>query len=173
MTLLVGLWFGAWLIGRTPLGIAPWRRAMAWLASIAAAVAVGVFAFTLLLDQPRIAWQRFSPEALATARGDGKTVMVDFSANWCPTCKLNLRLAVDTEKVAQMVERNRVAPMLADWTDRSPAIKRTINELGYNSIPLLVIYPAGNQQSRPKVLTDLLSESQVLDALDQAGPSRK
>ena len=67
-------------------------------------------------------------EALAMARGEGKTVMVDFSANWCPTCKLNLRFAVDTEKVAQVVERNHVAPMLADWTDRSPVIKRTLNE---------------------------------------------
>ena len=150
-----------------------WRCATAWLASIAAAVGVGVFAFTVLLHEPRIAWQPFSPEALKTARDEGKTVLVDFSANWCPTCKLNLRFAVDTEKVAQLVERNRVAPMLADWTDRSPEIKRTINDLGYNSIPLLVIYPPGGPQGRPKVLTDLLSESQVIAALDAAGPSRK
>ncbi len=72
-----------------------------------------------------------------------------------------------------MVQRNRVTPMLADWTDRSPAIKRTLNALGYNSIPQLVIYPAGDAKSRPKVLSDLLSERQVLEALDQAGPSRK
>ena len=99
--------------------------------------------------------------------------MVDFSANWCPTCKANLKFAVETDQVRKLVEQKQVVPMLADWTDRSPAIKRAINELGCNSIPLLVIYPAGDANSKPKVLSDLLSQCQVLEALDQAGPSRK
>ena len=137
---------------------------------------MGVFAFTILLHEPRIAWQPFSEEALKTAQDEGKTVMVDFSANWCLTCKANLRFAVDTEKVAEVVQRNRVTPMLADWTDRSPAIKRTLNALGYNSIPQLVIYPAGDAKSRPKVLSDLLSERQVLECStrpDHRGSERR
>jgi cytochrome c biogenesis protein CcdA len=172
LTLLVGLWFGCWWIGRTPLTAGPKARRLAWTGGILSAMAVGVLAFTLLLQQSNIPWQPFTPEALAQARAQGKTVLVDFSANWCLTCKANLKFAIDTKKVAQLVEANQVVPLLADWTDRSPVIKTAINELGKNSIPLLVIWPAGAANTDPIVLTDLLQESQVLEALKQAGPSR-
>ena len=62
--------------------------------------------------------------------------------------------------------------MLADWTDRSPVIKKALNELGYNSIPLLVIWPAGAADEEVVILPDLLWESEVIEALEKAGPSR-
>jgi thiol:disulfide interchange protein len=172
LTLLIGLWFAAWLIGRTPLTVGPQGRAVAWGASIVVATAVGVFAFTVLLHEPIIAWKPFSASALQTARSEGKTVMVDFSANWCLTCKRNLRFAVDTNAVEKVVKRNRVVPMLADWTDRSDTIKKSLNELGCNSIPVLAIWPPDGPQSRPIILRDWLNESDVIGALDKAGPSK-
>ena len=62
-------------------------------------------------------------------------------------------------------------PLLADWTDQSPTIKKALNDLGHNSIPVLAIWPA--EGGEPIVLSDVLRESQVLDALKQAGPSKK
>ncbi len=93
------------------------------------AALVGWFAFTALFHQPKIAWQPFSPQALAQARSDGKTVMVDFSADWCLTCKTNLKLAIDTDAVHELIKANGVVPMLADWTDQSPTIKKALNDL--------------------------------------------
>ena len=136
------------------------------------AVAVGIFAFTVLMHEPIIHWQPYSPAALAKARQEGKTVMVDFSANWCPTCKVNLWRAVDTQAVEAIVKQNHVVPMLADWTDHDEMIKQTLNDLGYNSIPLLAIWPANSGQQKPIILTDLLTESQVVEELQEAGPSR-
>ena len=148
------------------------KRQAAWLGGSAIAALVGWFAFTALLQKPNIPWQPFSPQALAQARTDGKTVMVDFSADWCLTCKTNLKLAIDTDAVHDLIAANGVVPMLADWTDQSPTIKKTLNELGYNSIPVLAIWPANSQQNGVIILSDLLSETQVLDALKQAGPSK-
>jgi thiol:disulfide interchange protein len=172
LTLLIGLWFACWWIGRTPLTAATQTRVAAWLGGGLVAALVGWFAFTALFQQPNIAWQPFSPQALAQARAEGKTVMVDFSAEWCLTCKTNLKLAVDTDAVHKLVIANRVLPMLADWTDQSPTIKKALNDLGYNSIPVLAIWPANSQDNKPIVLSDLLSESQVLKALKDAGPSK-
>lgn len=62
--------------------------------------------------------------------------------------------------------------MLADWTDYSPTIKQTLNDLGYNSIPVLAIWPAQPAGGNPIKLADLLRESDVLDALKAAGPSK-
>ncbi|MGA2618286.1 MAG: thioredoxin family protein [Thermoguttaceae bacterium] len=172
LALLVGVWFGAWLVGRTPLTAGPLWRAAAWATAAATIALVGSLAFTLLLLEPKLAWQPYSPEALAKARREGKTVMVDFSAHWCPTCLWNLKTSVETEPVQQLVERNGVLPLLADWTDRSPMIKQALNELGCDSIPQLVIYAGGRPGEKPKILSDLITQGQVLEALKEAGPSR-
>jgi hypothetical protein len=51
-------------------------------------------------------------------------------------------------------------------------IKKALNDLGYNSIPVLAIWPASPSQQEVIVLADLLTEGQVLDALNKAGPSK-
>jgi thiol:disulfide interchange protein len=172
LALLVGLWFACWWIGRTPLTATAGQRNAARIGGPIVAALVGVFAFTVLFQESKIPWQPFSPEALQRARAEGKTVMVDFSADWCLTCKWNLKFAIETNAVRDLVKANGIVPMLADWTSESPTIKKALNELGRNSIPTLAIYPADPPEGKPMVLSDLLYESQVLDALKKAGPSK-
>jgi len=65
--------------------------------------------------------------------------------------------------------------MLADWTDGSPEIKDMLATLQSKSIPVLAVFPAGpsgGQPPDPIVLRDLITESQVLSAIRDAGPSR-
>jgi thiol:disulfide interchange protein len=84
---------------------------------------------------------------------------------------MNLTFAINTADVRELVEEYGVVPMLADWTDRSETIKQALADLQSISIPVLAIYPAG----RPEeviVLRDIVTKSQVLDALKQAGPSQ-
>jgi thiol:disulfide interchange protein len=171
LAFMVGLWFACWWIGRTPL-TQPARRLVAWCGGTAVAALVGVLAFTVLMQTHKIPWRPFSPSAVAQARAEGSTVMVDFTADWCPNCKLNSKLAIERDAVLELVKANHVEPLLADWSDKSPALKKTLNDLGCNSIPVLVIWPA-QPDSKPIVLTDVLTESTVLDALKQAGPSKK
>lgn len=172
LTLLLGLWFACWLIGRTSITAGPAKRLAAWATGLGAAALVGWFAFTILFWQPLIKWEHYSPDALAKARAEGKTVMVDFSAEWCLTCKTNIRWSIDTAKVRDLLKTNRVVPMLADWTDESPEIKQALNDLGRNSIPVLAIWPAGGSDEAVIVQSDLLSQADVLAALEQAGPSK-
>jgi thiol:disulfide interchange protein len=169
LTFLVGLWFACWLIGRTPLTAGFEGQLAAWGGGTLVAALVGVFAFTVLFWEPIIPWRPFSPEALAKARSQGRTVMVDFTADWCPNCQFNSRFAIERTEVLALVQKNRVLPLLADWTDQSPAIKKALNELGANSIPLLAIWPPDGEAI---VLKDVLTKTQVLGALAKAGPSR-
>lgn len=171
LTLLVGIWFGCWLIGRTPIWAEFSQKLMAWSGGIAVAAAVGWGAFMYLGPHSSILpWQPFTPEALAQARAQGKTVMIEFTADWCPTCQVNYKFAIDTEAVQQVVEKNGVVPMIADWSDRGETIKQKLAELDSTSIPLLAIYPADGGE--PIVLRDLVVQSQVVEALEQAGPSK-
>jgi thiol:disulfide interchange protein len=171
MALMMGVWFACWWIGRTPVTAGPSKKITAWAGGIGVAFAVGLAAFTVSSPSDnRIPWQTFSPQAVAKAQAEGKTVMVEFTADWCWNCKYNLKYAINTKEVVSLVDRFEVVPLLADWTDRSDDIKRTLDQMGSRSIPLMAIYPAGKPQE-VIVLRDLLSEDEVLAALKQAGPS--
>ncbi|HEX6960742.1 MAG TPA: thioredoxin family protein, partial [Lacipirellula sp.] len=95
---------------------------------------------------------------------------VDFTADWCLTCKSNLKFAINTAEVKELVEQNEVVPLLADWTDKNDTIKQALSELDSRSIPLLAIYPA-DPEREVIVLRDVVSQSTVLEALAEAGPS--
>jgi thiol:disulfide interchange protein len=170
LTTLLGLSFACWWIGNTP-ATQPLHRIVAWCGGAALAAIVGVLAFTLWLQVPKIPWQPFSPAAVAKAQAKRKTVLVDFTADYCLNCKWNSKWAIETVAVRDLVHQNGVVALLADLSDGSPATKKALNDLGHNSIPLLVIWPASG--AKPIVLPDVLTEGQVLDAIKQAGPSKK
>ena len=123
-----------------------------------------------------IEWEKpFSRRRLLELRQRGDTVMVDFSADWCPTCKFNLATAIETNRVKEAIRVNQIVPMLADWTDGSPEIKSMLESLESKSIPVLAFFPAtqpGQRLAAPIVLRDLITESQVLAAIREAGPSQ-
>ena len=175
LALLVGIWAACWWVGKgqETTGTVGFGR---WVQAASVAALIGWGAFTLLAPgESVIEWQQpFSRDRIAELRRSGATVMVDFSADWCPTCKFNLAYAIETDRVKAALEKNRVVPVLADWTDGSNEIKVALEGLQSRSIPVLAIYPAatpGGECPEPIVLRDLITESQVLEALEKAGPS--
>jgi suppressor for copper-sensitivity B len=178
--MLIGIWMGCWWVGRQQerQGAVGFGR---WVQAASIATAVGLAGFFWLGPhvgpggRPLIEWEQpFSARQLAGHRAGGATVLVDFTADWCPTCKTNLATAIETNRVAEVIRKNRVVPMLADFTDRSPEIDRFLASMGSRSIPFLVIFPGvkpGEPPRDPIVLRDAITESQLLAALEQAGPS--
>ena len=174
--LLMGIWAACWWIGKaqdTGLGTVAFGR---WVQAAAVATVVGSLAFAFLGPvKSLLPWEPFSRARLAELQKSGATVLVDFSADWCMTCKLNLATAIETTRVKAAIEANRVVPLLADWTEESPEIKSMLETLQSRSIPVLAVFPAGGPDEpirAPIILRDLITESQVLKALEQAGPSR-
>jgi thiol:disulfide interchange protein len=81
-----------------------------------------------------IAWRTNLDEALAEARRDGKRVVVDFTADWCPPCiAMKHDVWPDTE-VARVVG-SRYVPVLID-TDRDGA---TTERYGVRGIPTVLV----------------------------------
>jgi thiol:disulfide interchange protein len=180
-TLLIGVWIACWLIGRVPITASGNRKVRAWLggATVIAATALMSFSdYFLLIANSRnpelelIDWVEYSPKNLDQSLASGKTVMVEFTAQWCLTCKLNLLTAINRKEVADLVEANDVMPLLADWTDKNSTIKQGLNDLNSNSIPLLAIYPAGKGKDGVIILRDAITKNQLLEALAKAGPSQ-
>lgn len=170
LILLIVVWFACWLIGRVPPYSETYQIRRAWGIGLGT-IAVGAFiSFTVFGPiKHLLPWEPYNEAQLAEYRREGKTVMVEFTARWCLTCQANMRYAIDRKDVAELCKQNNVITMLADKSDPSPAIDKKLQELGSNSIPLLAIYPP---DAEPIVLRDTITQSQLLGALEQAGPSR-
>ncbi len=157
LVLLVLILFGSY--GFTMEGQLNWREAKA-----RPAAGTGVETST---DPDKIPWQPWSVAAVAAAREAGQPVFVDFTANWCATCKFNKANFIETPEVrAKLREVNAVA-LVGDNTLSPPEIAEELRRYGRAGVPLNLVYPA--DASAPAiVLPTLLSKSIVLDALDQA-----
>ncbi len=170
---LIAVWFACWMIGKVPIYADRHVKVKVWSAAIATAWVWGMVSFSLLgptkSDMP---WEPYSATRLAELRKQGKTVMIDFTANWCLNCQANTKLSIDVPQVVKKVESNGVATLLADKTEDSPEIDAKLIELqGTTTIPFLVIYPA-DPKADPIVLTGTFTQSKLLAALESAGRVR-
>jgi thiol:disulfide interchange protein len=171
LALMMATWLACWIIGQVPVYENVGKQLRAWGAAVAVAAVIGWLSFTFLGPAKHLyEWQPYAPDTIAKLQSEGKTVMVDFTADWCLTCQWNFKRAINTQAVKEVVEKNSVAPLLADWTDRNDTIRQKLAELNSRSIPVLAIYPAG-KPGEVIVLRDVITEQQLLAALAQAGPS--
>lgn len=105
--------------------------------------------------------QPFSEAALTAARASGKPVFVYMTADWCLSCKVNERVAIERETTRDAFERAGVIVLRGDWTRRDPSITRFLTAQGAAGVPLYLWYPAsgGAPEQLPQVLgPDSLAE---------------
>ena len=176
---LLGLALACWIPGKwTDLRSSRGQRAWAW--ALAGVVAIGGYALFLhpLLEQERQmgsiegaadadAWLPFTTERVSALVAAGHPVFIDFTAEWCWTCKVNKRTVLDGEAVEAKFDELGVQRVRADWTSRNPEITRTLRSFGRSGVPLYVIYPA-NRPDVPLVLPELITTGIVLDRLQEA-----
>lgn len=114
-----------------------------------------------------IAWKPFSLAGIETAVGAGNAVFIDFTADWCFTCKVTEKTILETDKVRGMIEKLGIVPVKADWTNRNDEITQLLKKFGRSGVPLYVVFPAGNL-SEPIVLPEVITTDLLLDAFSKA-----
>jgi thiol:disulfide interchange protein DsbD len=156
----------AWIKGTfwTPVSSSR-SRAVAIVATLFVLLfAAGSYAFVTKPSQ--LVWQPYSKTTLDAALASGKPVFIDFTADWCITCKTNERFAIDTPKVRQEFSRRNVVALKADWTRGDPEITQMLQQYGRAGVPMYLIYPGGKKES-PVLLPELITSETVLDALNK------
>jgi thiol:disulfide interchange protein len=172
LAFLIGLWAACWWIGRTPLYAEFGTKLRAWGAAAVVAGLVGFFSFAWTGGGEKLPWQPFSMAELERLTGEEKTVMVDFTADWCLTCKALEKFILNTSETKEFVTSHGVVPLVADMTEYPPEERELLKKLsGGEAVPVLAIFPAGRPQ-QPIVLVDSYTKGILLDKLKQAGPSK-
>jgi len=110
-----------------------------------------------------IASQPWSAEAVAAAQAEGRPVLVNFTADWCVTCKINERTSLSSARVSEAMAASNALYLVGDWTSRDDAITRELERRGRSGVPLYLVFQPGRPE--PEVLPQLLTEGVVLEAL--------
>jgi thiol:disulfide interchange protein DsbD len=116
-------------------------------------------------------WRPYSAAALTALRDSGRVVLLDFTADWCLTCKVNERVAFGSDAVRASLRAHDVALLRADWTTRDPLVTRALAAFSRNSVPFVVLY-GRDRAAAPAVLPTLLTPGIVTRALDAAAAGR-
>jgi thiol:disulfide interchange protein DsbD len=167
------LWFGLFLIA---LAAAAWiwgqfvqrgseRRGLAMMISVLLAGGVGAYAYFQPPDQ--IVWQAWSPAAVAQAQSQGHPVLVDFTADWCLTCQVNKKVALEVPSVRAKLKQLGSVNLVGDYTRLPDSITTELNHYNRAGVPLVLVFP-GKADAPPQVLPEVLTPGVVLAALDQA-----
>jgi suppressor for copper-sensitivity B len=146
------------------------RRGAVVLA-LAASLAVPFFGIAPWLH-PELSgpWRAFHEAAIAPLVAEGDVVLVDVTADWCLTCKVNEKIALDDAEVRARLGAAGTVAMRADWTRSDPVIARYLREFGRYGIPFNAVYGPG--APRGIALPEILTPRAVLDALDSARSPR-
>ena len=160
--LLAGV--AAWLWGQVGGPAASGKTRIAARLLAAALLALAVW---LPLGPARegFAWERYE-EAAFTARLGAEPLFVEFTADWCPTCKVMEATTLTDERMAAWQKEYEFTAVRVDLTRETPEGQELLRRMGSASIPLIALFP-GKDASAPLVLRDIVTPGQLEEAMER------
>jgi suppressor for copper-sensitivity B len=111
-------------------------------------------------------WKQFDEIELNKLVAQGKTVVVDITADWCLTCKFNkIRILSDAE-IMEKLKGDNIVAMRGDMTKPNEEILNFLHKNGRFAIPFNAVY--GPSAKTGLLTSELLSKEELLKLIDQA-----
>lgn len=197
--LLFAIWAGLWWFNRTPVTAPATEKWRAWLETTAFvgvawlllfpgldSIVPGQLGFHGLYDEmnerfltrvgaptdgPGLKWQAYTnkEDFSAIVGTEGRTVLVNFTADWCLTCKALEASVLNAPEVVAALQQDDVVLLKADYTRRPPEVERFLNILGSKQVPIVAIF-SPDTPNDPIVFRDGYTQQMILDALETARP---
>ena len=190
---LFALWAACWWLGRIPFTATSAEKLRGRTSALAFAAVTGWCCFTLFGDYMEDKFQSRIKQEIASSEGDGKLVideegdniytaqrlealldsgryvMVDFTADWCLTCKTLEQTVLKTRTVQDALHERGVVQMVADWTKLDTVIGKQIEteivklKTG-KQLPIIAFY-FPNDRENPRTLVAAYTTSGILEIL--------
>jgi thiol:disulfide interchange protein DsbD len=180
VAMVSGLWvllaLGAWILGRWALphcsNATRWMARLTFFVMAIASGAIAVVALpptvegTAKSSEGPLAHDAFGEATLAELRASDKPWFLYFTADWCLSCQVNERIALDRPEVVEAFRKHGVRVVKADWTGRDSLITRTLAGFGRQGVPFYVL----SDGKKERFLPELLTPGVVIDALTKIDP---
>ena len=131
------------------------------------AIALSTFWAFLPAQQDSVPWVSFSEKEFRSALGK-EAMIVEFTADWCPTCKVLERTTLAAPNLLPILDQYSVKAVKVDMTQKNDDHDELLKALGSASIPLLAVFPNGERASQPVILRDIYTVTDLHLALRQA-----
>jgi thiol:disulfide interchange protein DsbD len=105
----------------------------------------------------------FSPQRIALLRAEGRPILVDLTAAWCVTCKVNERFVLSAPGVVRALQDSGTIFMVGDWTRQDAVISDYLRQFGRSGVPLYVYY--GPRNASPVILPQILRQDKLVNLL--------
>ena len=113
-------------------------------------------------DDHIITWERGLANKLAK---DGQVVLVDITADWCLTCKLNKFTIFNNKILNQEIKKGNIKFIQADWTLPDQKILDFLGENGRYGIPFNAVY--GPKKVNGVILPEVISVQSLLRGIEK------
>jgi thiol:disulfide interchange protein len=141
-----------------------WGRRCAVLLALTASIPL-FYALQAPKAASTVDWQNYSAERLQNLRERREPVLVQMTAAWCVTCKINERVAMSGTEFADSLSKKGVVALKGDWTHQDAAITSYLRSYGASGVPLVVLYARdGKPEVLPQVLTPAIVEAALVRA---------
>ena len=89
-------------------------------------------------------------------RSEGKNVLVNFTADWCLTCKVNEAVVFNSKFFKETVSNGNIIYLVADWTNYDPKITEELEKYKRGGVPLYLYWKKDSKN--PRILPAILSK---------------
>lgn len=111
-------------------------------------------------------WTKFDESKIEAFVADGKTVVIDITADWCITCKANKLLVLNNKEIQNKLKDPDIVAMRGDLTKPDERIFNFIKKYNRFGIPFNIVF--GPEAPDGILTSELLSKDALLDAISKA-----
>jgi len=169
LIMLVGVGLGVWMIGNLYNFSSKTRqKVIVRLSALFLTASICWAGFNLAgnAEYP-LPWEPFSDMKMETLMKEHKIILIDFYADWCVNCHWNEVAALNTKETLDIVKKNHIITLKADFTKQPPELQRWLAKFKQDGVPLTVIFPT-NRETKPIVLTGVYTKAILLEKLEEA-----
>lgn len=156
LTILLALAFCVWLWGRYGAPAPPLRRSV--FGFLTGLVLLASLVWVLQPVAPLPQWRSLVPQRFEAELGK-KSMLLEFTADWCPNCKFLEATVLTGEHMRRLQAQYGMELVRVDLTRADAYGMRLLQALGSRSLPLTALFPSGEAADRPLVLRDVYSLS--------------
>ncbi len=85
-------------------------------------------------------WEAFTDAKLDEYLEGNDPVFINMTAAWCITCKVNEKVALNTEATQKLFSDKGIKYLKGDWTNQNPEITNFLEGYGRSGVPIYVYY---------------------------------
>ena len=102
--------------------------------------------------------------AIALGKQDNQRMLIDVTASWCVSCKVNENVVLNRPDVKQFLVEKNISLIVLDWTNYDKDITAYLESFNRQGVPLYVYY---NEKGETTILPQVLQKRDIFNLVQE------